>query len=476
MKESQNKDQLQARNLISYLLLGLFIALTLGVTYFLYLEVQAMFKSRLQERIISIASTASVHFSPEDLDNITGPESVESQIYKNTVRSLQRIREANNDVKYAYILRKTENPNIFQFVADADSLDPTALIDLNEDGIIDDSDALNTPGDEYDVSEFDLLRNLGFLQPTVDQDLVVDQWGTFLSASAPIKSPEKDTTYLVGVDVDVSDFIRITNLALIPFVLFVCFLLLILVTLTLVLVKMWQRSLAVLQELDKQKDELLSIVSHQLATPITSIKWYIEMMLDGDLGKLTKEQEEQMKSMKSISADLSDLVGMILDVSRIQLGKMRIDKQKLDLNEFFKDILQVIEPRAKEKQQDFGVEFPSDLPIAMLDKRYTRMTIENLLSNAVKYTPEKGKVQLKVELRGNILSVTVKDTGVGIPKEDQAKIFGKLYRASNVRNAVDGNGFGLYVAKGAVEAQGGKIWFESEQGKGTRFFVELPLN
>lgn len=230
-----------------------------------------------------------------------------------------------------------------------------------------------------------------------------------------------------------------------------------------------------LRELDKEKDELLSMVSHQLATPVTSVKWYLEMLKDGELGQLSKEQNEHISAMKSIADDLTDLVSMILDVSRIQLGKMRIEKQELDLNVFFKEILQVIEPKAKEKQQLFNVELPNSLPKAMLDKRYTRMTIENLLSNAVKYTPQKGRVHLQVESRNNTLSVIVRDTGVGIPKVDQNKLFGKMYRASNVRNVVDGNGFGLYVAKGAVEAQGGKIWFESEEGKGTTFFVELPV-
>lgn len=231
-----------------------------------------------------------------------------------------------------------------------------------------------------------------------------------------------------------------------------------------------------LHELDREKDELLSMVSHQLATPITSIKWYLEMLMDGELGTLNKDQTEHVASMKPIADDLNDLVSMILDVSRIQLGKMRIEKQKLNLQKFFKEILDVIEPKAKQKNVNLKVEIPNNLPIAMLDKRYTRMTIENLLSNAVKYNSENGTVNLSVKLlKNNILSVIVKDSGVGIPKEDQAKIFGKLFRASNVRNAVDGNGFGLYVAKGAVEAQGGKIWFDSVEGKGTTFFIELPL-
>lgn len=459
---------------ISYIILLFFSTLVIGLTFFLYKETQKLFQERLQERLTSIAQTASIKFDATELSLISGRESIGTSMYEKIVKDLNEIRDANTDIRFIYILRKTENPNILHFVADADSINPDAEIDLNNDGVVTEDDELAAPGDEYDISEYPHLKQ-AFIQSTVDPKLTVDQWGTFLSASAPIYNEEKVAQEMIGIDVDVSNFQRIINLAAVPYALFVIFLLLTLVSLTLALVKIWNSRVEFLNELDHQKDELLSIVSHQLATPITSLKWYVEMLLDGDMGKLTKEQDEQIRSMQSISADLSDLVGMILDVSRIQLGKIRIDKQKMDLNEFFKEILQVIEPKAKEKQQKFDVELPANLPVAMLDKRYTRMTIENLLSNAVKYTPEKGSVQMKVELHGNTLSVTVKDTGVGIPKEDQAKIFGKLYRASNVRNSVDGNGFGLYVAKGAVEAQGGTITFKSEIGKGTTFFVELPI-
>ena len=101
--------------------------------------------------------------------------------------------------------------------------------------------------------------------------------------------------------------------------------------------------------------------------------------------------------------------------------------------------------------------------------------LENLLSNAVKYTPEGGRVELNVSLTDHTLRYEVKDTGCGIPKEDQEKIFGKLFRATNVRNT-EGNGLGLFAAKGAAETQGGKVWFTSESGKGTTFYVEMPLS
>ena len=230
-----------------------------------------------------------------------------------------------------------------------------------------------------------------------------------------------------------------------------------------------------LRELDRQKDELLSIVSHQLATPVSSVKWYLEMLLDGDIGELKKEQKDHVNTAYGVTTELTDLVSMILDVSRIQLGKMKIEAQELDLNTFFKEILDIIVPKATEKNVHFEYKVSENLPKTLLDKRYTKMTIENLLSNAVKYTPANGTVNFLVEVRNDSLYCEVKDTGCGIPKSDQDKIFGKLFRASNVRNTVDGNGFGLYIAKGAIESQGGKIWFESQEGKGTTFFIELPL-
>jgi len=238
---------------------------------------------------------------------------------------------------------------------------------------------------------------------------------------------------------------------------------------------MWLRQVKLLLELDRQKDELLSIVSHQLAAPVTSIKWYLEMLNDGDIGSLAKEQQESIGTMQKITTNLSDLVSMILDVSRIQLGKVHMEPVALDLNDFFKEILDVVEPKALEKKLMFEKKIPAHLPTVLLDRRYTRMTVENLLTNAVKYTPDKGNVSFTVTVDGGKMKVKVKDTGCGIPKSEQGQIFGKMFRASNVRNNKDGNGFGLYVAKGAMEAQGGKIWFESEEGKGTTFNIELPL-
>ncbi len=461
--------------LVSYSLLALVGLIATGISLFLYNYTTRLLEDRLKERLVAMASTAALQFDPKELAQIVDETDVGNPAFLKLTRNLQEIRNANENVHYAYILRPTAEAGIFEFVVDADSIDPYAEVDLNKDGVIDESDALNIPGDDYDVSELPELKVDALKFPTTDSvPYTADAWGTFLSGYAPIKKAG-ETVAVLALDVEVSDYYLLVRQTFIPFILFIGVLLLLLTFMTVIIVKMWKFRVDFVQELDRQKDELLSIVSHQLATPVSSIKWYTEMLIDGDLGKVSKQQKEHLGSMANVAGNLSDLVSMILDVSRIQLGRMHIEKQELDLDGFFKEILEIINPKAEQKKVKFDVSMPKKLPKAMLDRRYTHMTIENLLSNAIKYTPENGSVNFNVELRGNILYCEVKDTGVGIPKADQEKIFGKMFRATNVRNEIDGNGFGLYVAKGAVEAQGGKIWFKSTEGKGTTFFVELPL-
>ncbi len=459
-----------------YVALFICALISASTTFLLYRYTQNLLTDRLHERLEGIASTAALQFDSNEIEFLAenGLNAFETDIYKQNVFKLQEIRNANKDIKYAYIFGKTDDPLTVKFVVDADAASLVPVIDYNHDELINDED-VSEPGEEYDASEELALQGQAFSE-TVISDISTDEWGQYLSVYSPIKSnSSQETTVTLALDVEVTDYLRIIKATFLPFLLFILLLLVLLTVLTLFIVRIWKSRAEVLTELDRQKDELLSIVSHQLATPVSSLKWYIEMMIDGDLGKITKTQMEHLRSMGGISNNLSDLVSMILDVSRIQLGRIKVEKQTLDLKELFNEILTIIAPKAEEKGVKFDVDIPKTFPKAQLDKRYTHMVIENLLSNAVKYTPKDGHVIFKVSIQANMISLSVKDTGCGIPLKDQAQIFGKLFRASNVRNSVEGNGFGLFVAKGAVEAQGGSIRFESKEGKGTTFYVNLPL-
>ncbi|OGJ55641.1 hypothetical protein A2706_00030 [Candidatus Peribacteria bacterium RIFCSPHIGHO2_01_FULL_51_35] len=472
-KRAYKKIQIDFKSIA---ILTFFSILAVFITYVLYSYTSNLLKERLQDRLIAISSTAATQFSVNEIDQIKDINDMKKPAFASIINKLQKIRAANENIRFAYLMRKTNDASTLEFIADADSLTPQDELDVNENGIIEEDEVVPLPGDPYDIEPYPVLKEEAFDHPSVDRELQPDQWGLIMATYAPIVNENGNAVAIVGLDILVNDFYQKTREALLPFIVFILFLILALSLLTLLLMRLWNERVEAVKELDRQKDELISMVSHQLAAPVTAIKWYIEMLLDNETGDLNKEQKEQLITMQKVGADLNDLISMILDVSRIQLGRIKLDPQPLNINEFINEILNVIEPKAKEKEIIFVKEIEKSLPDAKLDKRMTRMTIENLLTNAIKYTSKGGNVLLKMKMmNNNILRCEVKDTGCGIPKSEHDKIFGKLFRASNVRNNVDGNGFGLYVAKGAIEGQGGKIWFESKENIGSTFFVELPL-
>lgn len=449
--------------------------LTIGITFILYSFTQNLLKERLLERILAVAKTAQTEINPDDVLAVRNAEDIDTPAAKRLAGQLTRIRDANDDARFVYILRKTSDPNILEFVIDAESLDTREEQEHRAGEELGDEDLAPLPGDEYAVDEDPVLRDEAFLYATTQNELIADQWSQQVSAYAPILNDSQEVVAVLGIDVVVDDYLVRVREALLPFLLFVLFLIFLLTLLTLVLIRFWGERVKILQDLDRQKDELLGIVAHQLAKPITAIRWDLESLLDGDLGSLNDEQKSEAETMRGQAVNLADLVSMILDVSRIQLGRIKLDPRPLDMNELFHEMLEVIKPTIEEKKINFVKHMPTSLPTVYLDKRYTRMTIENLLTNAVKYTPDGGTVTLDIKIEKGVMYGRIQDTGCGIPKADQGKIFGKMYRASNVVNTVDGNGFGLYVAKGAIEGQGGTIGFESIEGKGTTFFFTLPM-
>ncbi|MGE0533449.1 MAG: sensor histidine kinase [Pirellulales bacterium] len=455
--------------LSSLALLGLALVVTTALTLALYVNTRNFFDRSIREHLISIVRGAAQQFDPRQLDQLTSHADTSQPVYGQVVGRLLKIKATNPNIRFVYLQRRTDDPRTLVFVADADAIDPDHPVDYNHDGRIEEDETLSLPGDAYDVSAYPRFMQVAFRETYVDDELSVDQWGTHLSATSPINA-----NYLVGIDVDVSNYVRETTITLREFVGFVVALLAILIGLTVFLIRIWSSKLTVLREIDRQKDELISIVSHQLASPIASVRWSLDDMRQGEFGELSEEERTHVADMLTTMENLAGLTQLLLDVSRIELGRMKMKPEAIDLDTFFDELI----ANAQELAQHKGVRFVDGvapkLPTAVLDARLLRMTIENLLSNAIKYTPAEGRVNLDAEIRDGKLLVEVADTGLGIPTADQPHIFEKLYRASNVQQ-LDGNGFGLYVAKGAIEQQGGRLGFTSQEGKGTTFFVELPL-
>jgi len=229
--------------------------------------------------------------------------------------------------------------------------------------------------------------------------------------------------------------------------------------------------------IDRAKTEFVSLASHQLRTPLSAINWYTEMLLAGDAGKLTKEQKSFLDEIYHSNQRMVSLVNSLLNVSRLELGTFMVEPEKTDIPEIVDSIIGELRPLIAKKKQAFTKKYDKTLPIMMLDKKLIRMVIQNLLTNALKYTPEKGKISLTIGKDAKKLTITVSDTGMGIPESQQSEIFKKLFRADNVREAdTEGTGLGLYIVKAIVTHAGGKVWFTSVENKGTTFYVQIPLS
>jgi PAS domain S-box-containing protein len=231
------------------------------------------------------------------------------------------------------------------------------------------------------------------------------------------------------------------------------------------------------REIDRAKTEFVSLSSHQLRTPLTSISWYTEMLMSGDAGKVNSEQKEYLEEIFKGTHRMVDLVNSLLNVSRIELGTFAVEPEPVDMIKTCQEMIKEMQPTIIQKKLSIETKFGNDVPIINADRKLATIIFQNLISNAVKYTPENGKITVEISKKDPNLLIKVADNGYGIPWAARDKIFTKLYRADNVRaKDTTGTGLGLYIVKSIVEKAEGKVWFESQENKGTTFYVELPLS
>lgn len=227
--------------------------------------------------------------------------------------------------------------------------------------------------------------------------------------------------------------------------------------------------------LDEAKDEFVSMASHQLRTPLTSIKGYISMVLEEDAGKINETQKKMLGQAFFSSQRMVYLISDLLNVSRLKTGKFLIEPRPVNLANIVDSELQQLREGAVSKDQTLSFTKPDDFPILNLDDMKIRQVIMNFTDNAMYYTPTGGKITIELKDKKSSIEFTVKDSGIGVPKNEQHKMFTKFYRAENARKArPDGTGLGLFMAKKVIVAQGGAIIFNSKENKGSTFGFSFP--
>jgi len=233
---------------------------------------------------------------------------------------------------------------------------------------------------------------------------------------------------------------------------------------------------AVLRQLDKIKDEFISMASHQLRTPLTSIKGYISMVIEGDAGRITDPQKQLLDQAYMSSERMVHLINDFLNVSRIQTGKFIIDKTAVDLSKLVGEEIDGLRPNATMRNMKFIYKSPKNFPILDIDEGKMRQVVMNFADNAIYYSHDNSSIDVKLSVEGGEVLFTVKDTGIGVPMNEREKLFTKFYRTSNARvQRPDGTGVGIYLAKKVIDAHSGQVVFESVEGKGSTFGFRLPL-
>ena len=242
------------------------------------------------------------------------------------------------------------------------------------------------------------------------------------------------------------------------------------------------------KEMDEAKTEFVSLASHQLRTPLATVNWYTEMLLDGDAGRVLKTQREYLDQIYHANQRMVELVNAFLNVSRVEFGTFTVEPEPINMVEITESVVAEMKPQIEGKHLKIVQQYEENIPLVPADPKLVRIIVQNLLSNAVKYTPEKGQIDVQVslnreslvyneKLQKRYIRIAVKDTGYGIPEAEQSKIFSKMFRADNVKEIdAEGTGLGLYLVKAVLNMVGGMIWFESRgKNQGTAFYVTIPV-
>ena len=232
-----------------------------------------------------------------------------------------------------------------------------------------------------------------------------------------------------------------------------------------------------LRDVDELKSNFISIVAHQLRTPLSGIKWMLDMIINGEMGELNNDQKTFLMKSYESNNRMINLVNDMLSTDRIQSGKVHYGFTYLSIIDLLDSVLFEVSPAAVKK--NITIQLKSKfmgMPQAYVDPETMRAVIQNLLENAIKYTIVGGKIEVDVQNKRDHLEVSIKDNGIGIPEDEKAKLFSRFFRAANaIKFETDGSGLGLYITKAIVEANRGKIWFESEVGRGSTFYFTVPL-
>lgn len=445
------------------------------VGLFFYVRARSILEDRIRERLQGIAAAATLHIDGDTVDRIQGVSDMTSTDYQDLVRFLERVQELP-DIRFVYILRRTEDPMNLMFVADADALSTPSSLDVDRSGTVEPDEEPGFPGDLYEISDIPALQGPAFEAPTADEEITFDQWGPLISGYAPIRSAATgEVRGVLGIDMQADDFLEASQSIFSPLALLLLFIGAVFIAGT-VVVFLESEQLTILRKINAERSGLLRLTFHQLGEPLTIMKWSLETLREeAHCDELKKIVSDHIVCMDEGLGRLNSIIDTLQLAEKVDLNTLEYLPIQTSLRHVLENAIGEWNTSAKSGAQKILLEMPDDLEI-VVDPTLIGIALRQILVNAIEYSPDDARITLTVRRGHKDIAISVADHGCGIPPADQAHLFEKYRRASNAHlSKPDGNGLGLYIAKGIIEKAGGRIWVESEVGKGTTVHFTLPL-
>jgi signal transduction histidine kinase len=440
---------------------------------YFYLRAETLMSEQLRERLQSTASVAAGQFDADDVLAVRGIDDRGSPAHRRLVEHLQRIRAMTPGARYAYIVRATDDPDVVEFVADADEFRPAEDVDLDGDGTVDDEEAPAEPGEKYDVAGMEAFRE-GFDRPSVDADVTYDRWGALISGYAPVRDARGRAVAVLGIDMEADEFLDTARSIFSP----VAFLFVLLAGAMLASFAFsvsQRRRLESLKQLEAERTALLDLATHQLGMPLATFRWWLEILRERKTAETTEDREAYDQLQLGVDR-MDHIIRSLQEAARLQSDDLSYHAESVDPASFVEDIVASMRSAFELKKQRVDVVRGSDVPPAMIDRKLMAGVLGELLENARGYSPAGSDITVRVSRVRAMARIEVVDHGCGIPADQIPRMFQKFTRGKNAyANKPVGNGLGLYICKGIVERGGGTLSVSSAEGKGTTMTLDLPL-
>ncbi len=437
----------------------------------LFFRGRMIMEQQLKDELRNTASVGAMLFDGATLDQLHSGDTMNSSAtLRRTVQKLQLLRENVTHVRFAYILRKTSDPNLLEFIADADLALTPELLDRNKNGTVDNEEAAALPGDTYDWIEFPALSIDAFLHPTVDDRIGSDQWGPVISGYAPILRSNGQVAGVLGIDMKADEFLGISNSIFSPVAL--------LLTLLAVLclgagssLLIGHRRLESFRQLDIERSGLLRLAFHQLGGPLTIIRWSLEELEEEGPTSIQRSIINMQEGVKRLTSILKTLKNADL----VHTGKIDYKPEFTSLTYILEQVVKEAAPNLAIRRQSVVLDLEKNITMK-LDTKLISGVAQELLQNAIDFSADGQSITVRSHRHNKFAEFSVIDHGCGIPKNDLHRMCEEFTRAGNATKfKADGNGLGLYIVRGIVEQSNGRVFITSSEGHGTTVTVRLPI-